>query len=38
MAPSAYLSASYYERWWTAIRTLLREKRLLGDAAAGVDG
>ena len=26
MAPQAYLAASYYERWFTAITTLLVEK------------
>ena len=32
MPPAAYLEASYYERWFTAIRTLLAEKGVL-DAA-----
>jgi nitrile hydratase len=26
MPPEAYLAASYYERWFTAITTLLEEK------------
>lgn len=26
MPPADYLAASYYERWFTAIRTLLAEK------------
>ncbi|MBJ7594010.1 MAG: nitrile hydratase subunit beta [Candidatus Dormibacteraeota bacterium] len=28
MPPEAYLAASYYERWFTAITTLLAEKGL----------
>jgi nitrile hydratase subunit beta len=32
MPPTAYLEASYYERWFTAMRTLLAEKGVL-DAA-----
>jgi hypothetical protein len=32
MPPAAYLDASYYERWFAAIRTLLGEKGLLSDA------
>jgi hypothetical protein len=32
MPPASYLEASYYERWFTAIRTLLAEKGVL-DAA-----
>lgn len=29
MPPQEYLAASYYERWLTAIETLLREKEVL---------
>ena len=29
MPPQEYLAASYYERWFTAIRTLLVEKGVL---------
>ena len=29
MSPAEYLAASYFERWWFAIRTLLREKGVL---------
>lgn len=29
MPPSAYLAASYYERWFYAIRTLLESKGLI---------
>jgi nitrile hydratase len=29
MAPADYLAASYYERWFTAIRTLLVEKGVI---------
>ncbi|GAA0490929.1 hypothetical protein [Streptomyces olivaceiscleroticus] len=31
MAPAAYLSASYYERWLHAIETLVAERKVLGD-------
>jgi nitrile hydratase len=31
MPPQEYLGASYYERWLTAIETLLREKGVLSD-------
>ncbi|MGY5127414.1 hypothetical protein [Streptomyces nigrescens] len=31
MAPQEYLAASYYERWLSAIETLLAERGLLGD-------
>ena len=29
MAPAAYLAASYYERWFAAITTLLAEKEIV---------
>ena len=29
MPPADYIAASYFERWWFAIRTLLREKGVL---------
>ena len=29
MPPQHYLAASYYERWFTALQTLLREKGVL---------
>lgn len=29
MPPGEYLAASYFERWWFAIRMLLREKGVL---------
>jgi hypothetical protein len=29
MPPADYLAASYYERWFAAIRTLLAEKRVV---------
>ena len=29
MSPTAYLEASYYERWLAAIETLLREKGII---------
>jgi nitrile hydratase len=29
--PATYLSSSYYERWYLAIRQLLAEKGVLGD-------
>lgn len=31
MEPSAYLEASYYERWLHGIETLLREKGVIGE-------
>ena len=34
MAPADYLAASYFERWWSAIRHLLREKGVV-EAAHG---
>ncbi|MFE3324558.1 hypothetical protein [Streptomyces sp. NPDC059176] len=30
MAPADYLAASYYERWFHAIRTLLERKGVIG--------
>ena len=30
MAPAEYLAASYYERWFHAIRTLLERKGVIG--------
>ena len=30
--PAEYLSLSYYERWFAALETLVREKGLLGGA------
>jgi len=39
MPPAAYLAASYYERWLSAISTLLREKGVLDvDALVHADG
>jgi nitrile hydratase len=32
MPPADYLAASYFERWFAAIRTLLHEKGVLDDA------
>lgn len=31
MPPAAYLAASYYERWLTAITTLLEEKNVVSS-------
>ncbi len=31
MPPGDYLAASYYERWLTAVKTLLREKGVLEE-------
>jgi hypothetical protein len=31
MPPADYLAASYYERWLTALETLLRERGVLPD-------
>ncbi|MEU6125354.1 hypothetical protein [Streptomyces sp. NPDC047123] len=36
MEPSAYLAASYYERWFHAIRTLLERKGVLEPGALDV--
>jgi hypothetical protein len=33
MEPSAYLAASYYERWFHAVVTLLAEKGVVPDVA-----
>lgn len=32
--PPLYLASSYYERWFVAIQTLLRERGILGRADA----
>ena len=32
--PPAYLASSYYERWFSAIQTLLRERGIVGGADA----
>ncbi len=34
MPPREYLASSYYERWLTAIETLLREKGALPDGGS----
>jgi len=38
MPPKDYLDASYYARWWYAIRRLLREKGVLDDAEVAAGG
>ena len=32
--PPIYLTSSYYERWFAAIQTLLRERGIVGGAGA----
>ena len=38
MPPEAYLAASYYERWFAAITTLLVEKGVVSAAEIGSAG
>ena len=38
MPPADYLAASYYERWFTAIRTLLTEKGVATAEELAVPG